>query len=129
TATASRVKRALVQNRAFPRAICYVPIVGDRWIPHCLHSSTRARARTGRGGLILSRRDRRPRFTPGATSRRSRSAPTSQALPRARRPRRSSREITRLSEALQQRSREFCASRGYSAGTLLWWSSYFRRNG
>jgi hypothetical protein len=28
-----------------------------------------------------------------------------------------------------QQSREFCDGKGYSAKNLLWWSSYFRRNG
>lgn len=28
-----------------------------------------------------------------------------------------------------QRSREFCAGRGYAAKNLLWWSSHFRRQG
>lgn len=28
-----------------------------------------------------------------------------------------------------ERSREFCEGKSYSARSLLWWSSYFRRNG
>ena len=49
-APAAGVERALVENGALPRAICYVPIVGDRRKPSLLQRRRRARASSSRAG-------------------------------------------------------------------------------